>query len=265
MKTGEDMAEIETIGIISGGGWLGSAIARALLASGRATRDSLTCSYRSAIPADAPDCRWTRDNVELVAASQVVILSLRPGDWLGVGLDLRGRLVISVMAGVPVADIRHRSGATRIARALPNAAAAIGQSYTPFFLASDDPADDGRLTSIFATCGLVDRAESEDHIDYFTAMSGSGEAFPALLAQAMIADAKARDIPPDIAERAGRQVLIGAGRMLEQHGRPPAEVVQGFVDYAGTTAAGINAMRAHGFDEAVRAGLQAAYLKARPG
>jgi pyrroline-5-carboxylate reductase len=41
----------------------------------------------------------------------------------------------------------------------------------------------------------------------------------------------------------------------------PSETVKAFVEYAGTTAAGIIEMRRRGFDAIVEAGLDAAYQK----
>jgi len=257
------MVDVGRVGIIGGAGWLGTAIAKALLASGTVTAERLTCSYRSSKPENPLAGAWTGDNRKLVDQSDVVVLSVRPGDWNGVSIDAAGRLVISVMAGVTMEDIGRRTGSARIARALPNAAAEIGYSYTPFYLASAVPQDHAIVRAIFRSCGEVDAVTEEAHIDYFTAMSGSGAAFPAVLADAMMQDAIKRGVPPDIARRAAQQVIVGAGRLQEQSGASPAETVKSFVDYKGTTAAGILAMRESGFDLAIGAGLEAAFQKAR--
>ncbi len=128
---------------------------------------------------------------------------------------------------------------------------------------SDMPHDDAIVRTLFEACGSVDVVTDEDHIDYFTGMSGSGAAFPALLAEAMMGDAIDRGIPSEVARRAALQTLIGAARIFEAHGTMPAEIVKAFVDYKGTTAAAIQKMRELGFAAAVRGGLDAAYLKAQ--
>ncbi|MGH6807406.1 MAG: pyrroline-5-carboxylate reductase dimerization domain-containing protein, partial [Ensifer adhaerens] len=56
-------------------------------------------------------------------------------------------------------------------------------------------------------------------------------------------------------------VLIGTGRMLEQRDDCPTDTVETFLDYRGTTAAAIEAVRAAGFDAAVAEGLAAALKK----
>jgi len=56
-------------------------------------------------------------------------------------------------------------------------------------------------------------------------------------------------------------VLIGTGKLLEARADNPKDIVQTFLDYRGTTAAAIEAMRAGGFEAAVADGLAAALQK----
>src|SRR5699024_3470103 len=108
------------IGIIGGNGWLGSAIAKAAVASGTVAPDRLTLSGRSDKrgAADTPGAHWTRDNRELVDNSDVVVLSVRPEQFPGVDIDASGKLVVSVMAGVSAQVIAEQTRATeKIGRA----------------------------------------------------------------------------------------------------------------------------------------------------
>ena len=56
-------------------------------------------------------------------------------------------------------------------------------------------------------------------------------------------------------------MLTGTGRLLELNDALPADTVEAFLDYRGTTAAAIETMREAGFDEAVAKGLAAAFEK----
>lgn len=253
----------QRVGIVGGAGWLGSAIAKSLVSSGTIDPARLICSYRSKQPAEPTPWRWTSDSAELVASSDIVVISVRPADWPALSLEAGDRLVISVMAGIPMAELAERTGARRLARALPNAAAEVGASYTPVLMKSDRPDDAAIVRTLFEACGAVDMVSNEDHLDYLTTLSGSGPAFPALLAEAMIAGALERGISPETARRAALQTLVGAGRLFEALATVPAEVVRTFVAYEGTTAAAIRRMSELGFADAVRAGLDAAYLKAK--
>jgi pyrroline-5-carboxylate reductase len=142
---------------------------------------------------------------------------------------------------------------------MPNAAAAMRQSYTPWFAATGvTDADTAFVRALFETCGMTDEVMREEQMDLMTALTGSGTAFPALLADAMSRYAEAKGLPPAIARRAVTGVMAGAGRMMAADPASPREVVQTYLDYRGTTAAGLQGMIDGRFVDAVHAGLGAA-------
>jgi pyrroline-5-carboxylate reductase len=257
------MSEQIRIGVIGGGGWLGGAIVDAILAAGIVAPRSLALSYRRAPPAPLPDVVSTTDNQQLVDRSDVVIVSVRPADWRALDASAAGRLVISVMAGVPMVRLAEHFETARIVRALPNAAAAVRKSYTPWVCSTAANESDRAIARrIFEACGMADEVRSEADIDYFTGLSGGGPAFPALLAASMMDDAVARGVDPGVARRAVNALIVGAGRLLEAQDDDPHETVAAFANYRGATAAAIEAMRAAGFEAAIRDGLEAARRKA---
>lgn len=250
------------IGIIGGNGWIGGALARAVIGAGLLQPSRLTLSCRSAPPDWLPDATWTQDNQALVDRADVVILSVRPQDWPRIDISANDKLVVSVMAGIPITAIAARTGALRVARALPNAAADVGKSYTPWTASpAVTAADRSIIRGIFNTCGVEDEAPREADIDYLTGHSGTGPAYPALLATAMMRDAVAHGLPESMARRAVVSVLVGAGRLFEKTCENPADTVAAFVNYRGVTAAAIEAMLAGGFQDLISAGLAAALAK----
>ncbi|EPE96796.1 pyrroline-5-carboxylate reductase family protein [Rhizobium grahamii] len=250
------------IGIIGGAGWLGGSIAGSILRAGIADPADLTLSYRRSRPDRFAASHWTTDNQLLADRSDVVIMSVRPQDWGSVPVKLERKLLISVMAGIRVSALIERHATERVVRALPNAAAEVCCSYTPWMASPGVVADDRKLVrKIFGACGVEDEVGSETDIDYLTGMSGTGPAFPAFLAAAMMKHAIAQGLPADIAERAVVTMLTGTGRLLERQQDNPTDIVNRFVDYRGVTAAGIEEMRASGFDEAISNGLAAAFKK----
>lgn len=260
--SGAPMSELPKIGIIGGAGWLGGALAKGLVAAHATTPDRLRLSYRRSAPAFLQDAHWTRDNQDLADGADVVIVSVRPSDWPAVEVRIKGKLVISVMAGVAVDDLMRRLGADRVVRSLPNAAAEVNRSYTPWFASAAVTASDRQVvTSLFEAIGACDEVHTEAEIDYLTGLTGTGPAYPALLADAMIRDAVLRGVEPELAQRAVSMLLIGAGRLLEKFPRSPADIVREFVEYDGVTAAAIKAMLASSFADAVRNGLSAALTR----
>lgn len=257
--------EQRTLGIIGGSGMLGAALLRAVLRQeGWQGGWQVTISNRSGRAPDwAAGVAVTTSNVELVAGCDTVLLSLPPAVFAEMDLDLSGKLVISVMAGVDLEALQAQTGASRVVRAMSSPAAGQGLAYSPWVAsAAVDRADRQRVTQLFEACGATDEIVEEPLLDHFTAMTGPVPGFVAFFAEAMINHAIVQGIPPEIADRAIRQLFLASGQMLAE-GASAAEHVQEMVDYAGTTAAGLEAMRASPLSDLISAGLTAAAQKAR--
>lgn len=251
-------------GIIGATGWLGSALGGRLLSRGIVTPDRLAVANRSGARADyhGHQVRWARDAAELVALSDVVVVSVRPEDWPGLDLRAEGRLVLSFMAGVGADRLRACGG--RIVRAMPNAAAGIGQSWTPWW--ADDgvtEADRQAVKAVLSAIGTSDEIPQESQIDLMTALPGSGAAYPALMAVAMARFMTGQGVPEAIAWRAAEAAVCGGAAMLAGRIADAPALLAAYRDYRGTTAAGIDAAEAAGFSTAIQAALEAATTKAR--
>ena len=249
------------LGIIGGSGMLGAAILRAVLAQGGW---QVTISNRSGVAPDGADgVRVTQSNAELVAAADMVLLCLPPAVFADMSLDLSGKLVVSVMAGVDLAALQAQTGAVRVVRAMSSPAAGQELAYSPW-VATDavDALNRQHVTRLFQACGATDEITEEPLLDHFTAMTGPVPGFVAYFAEAMINHATAQGILAEVADKAIRQLFLASGQMLAE-GPTAAEHVQGMVDYAGTTAAGLEAMRASPLADLISAGLTAAADKAR--
>lgn len=205
---------------------------------------------------------WTLDNKLLAEKASAIVVSVQPGDFRSVDIAIEGKLAISVMAGINLATLSRQLGTERVVRSLPNAAAEVRQSYTPW-VASPNLSDEDRVVAdrIISAWGEADELRSELDVAYFTGLTGSGPAFPALLARAMARDAVTRGIDPMVARRAVVAVLKGAGALFQRNSDGPEDVVKRFVDYRGTTSAALEAMIASNFETAVSSGLEAALAR----
>jgi pyrroline-5-carboxylate reductase len=183
-------------------------------------------------PTLVPDAHWTHDNQALADRSDVVIVSVRPQDWPAIAVSAPGKLVISVMAGVRLAELAAHLGTSRIVRALPNAAAEVGKSYTPW-TATAQVMDGDRATvrRLLHTFGTEDEVATEAEMDYMAGLSGTGPAYPALLAVAMMRHAVAHGLPPEVVRRAVVALFVGTGRLFER-GDDPADTVRSYVEIA---------------------------------
>lgn len=254
----------DTLGIIGGTGWLGRAIAQAVLDTGVLAPAGLMVSNRSGGSDFAPGVRQVVDNRELVGLCDVVMLSIRPEQFPALDIDARGKTVISLMAGVSAATISARTGARVVVRAMPNAAVGNRRSFTPWYVAGElsDP-ERHWIQRLFECVGTAGEVPDEPCIDYLSALSGTGPAFPALLYTALANQAVAAGIPEAIARQAAHAVIVGGGEMLATH--EPQQMLDTLMAYRGVTAAALQSMAEQDFESMIGQALQAGAAVARRG
>jgi pyrroline-5-carboxylate reductase len=256
-----------TIGIIGGSGMLGSAILTALLESAAFKQSIFWISNRSGNGSGVEQrstIHFTKDNQELADACDVIILSVPPARFPDIDIRAANRLVISVMAGVTIDEMKSKTAAVRVIRAMSSPAASLAMAYSPW-IASSEVSSDNRdvMRKIFGACGTTDEVFDEQQIDHFTAMTGPVPGFVAYFAKCMVDHATSQGIAPDVADRAIRQLFVAGGTMLAADRASPADHVRWMIEYAGTTAAGLIAMERSNLSKTISDGLLAAADKAR--
>lgn len=253
------------IGIIGATGWLGSALGKRLLELGLVVAEDLVLLNRSG---PRPEYHghdrviWAKDATDLARQVDVVVLSVRPQDWPALDLRAEDRLVLSFMAGVRGEALRACGG--RVVRVMPNAAAEIGQSYSPWWAASKlSDADRAAVTQVLSAIGTSDELASEDQINLMTALPGSGAAYPALMAVAMAGFLRERGVAEQIAWRSAEAAVCGGAQLLAGRIAEAPAMVAAYRDYRGVTAAGLEAAEEAGFSRAILRALEAATEAAR--
>lgn len=256
-----------TIGIIGGSGMLGSAISSALLGSAAFEHAHFWVSNRSGTASGGEQSsivQVTADNQELVDACDVIILSVPPARFPDIDIRAPDRLIISVMAGVTIDEIKSKTAAVRVARAMSSPAASLSLAYSPWKASAEVTSDDrDTVRKIFEACGTTDEVFDEAQLDHFTALTGPVPGFVAYFAKCMVDHATSQGIAPDVADRAIRQLFLAGGTMLAADKASPADHVRWMIDYAGTTAAGLIAMERSTLSKTISDGLLAAADKAR--
>ena len=91
-----------------------------------------------------------------------------------------------------------------------------------------------------------------------TGLSGSGPAYVFLVAEALIAAGEAQGLAPDVADTLVRETIRGAGELLVQADRPPAELRADVTSRGGTTAEGLRVLEQAGIRAAFAAAVAAA-------
>ena len=257
----------QNIGVIGGTGQLGWAIAQGLLSSELIASKQLWISNRSGkSPAsnEWSGINFTTSNQDLVDACQIVILSVPPHLLSSLQINAKDCLIVSVMAGFTIEMIQQHTGANRIVRAMSSPAAAQQLAYSPWCVNTQvTDKDRETVTKVFNAVGLTDQVPDEDQIDRFTVLTGPVPGFIAFFADCMVKYAVNNGISTEIANRAIRQLFLSGGTLMANSTMSPGEHVKEMIDYAGTTAAGLQAMENSPITEDIGHGLDKAYEKTK--
>ncbi|MGN2436572.1 pyrroline-5-carboxylate reductase family protein [Pseudomonas syringae] len=255
----------ETLGIIGGTGWLGGAIAKAVLAKALLPAGNLVISNRSGShPLAQLGVCLVADNQDLVNRSDIVIIAVRPEHFASLNINATGKTIISLMAGITARAIARQTSASAVVRAMPNAAVEIEQSFTPWYCFGEiGGATKSLVQRLFECVGTASEVQQEDFIDCLSALSGTGPAFPALLMTALANQAIVAGIPADIAQLAAKNVVVNSSQLLAT--RDAQQMIDALVAYRGVTAAVLQAMTQGHFEAKIGRALQEGASIARRG
>ena len=211
--------------------------------------------------------RTVSSNAAAVEEADVVFLCVKPGDApaaLSSALPgMKGRLLISVAAGLRTSGIEALLPASRVVRAMPNTAAAVRRSATAISGGASASAEDTALaTRVFESLGQV-FVVPEDQMDVVTALCGSGPAFLYLVIEAMIEGAVASGLPRKLARDLAVATLDGTAALASRTGDHPALLREAVTSPGGTTIAGLLALENAAVRAAFAAAIKAASARAK--
>jgi pyrroline-5-carboxylate reductase len=249
---------------ILGAGQIGEALLSGLLSSGWRSAEELSASTRREERAvelrERHGIPVSLSNAEAAAGAALVVVAVKPQDLealLGeIGpLIQPEQTVLSVAAAIPTATIeRHLGKGVPVVRAMPNTPSTVHEGIAG--ICAGAHAGDEHLTLAEETLlhlGAVVRV-SEPYMDAVTAVSGSGPAYFALLAEAMIEAGILLGLSREISTQLVVQTMLGTAKQLRDGGMHPVELREMVTSPGGTTIAAIR--------ELERAGVRAAFLNA---
>jgi pyrroline-5-carboxylate reductase len=258
---------LEKVGIIGAGKIGGSLISR-LSASGDF---DLTVSdvHEEQLErfAEGYSVKTTTSNREAAEGNDLILMAVKPWD-VGAVLDeispaIKGseKAVVSVAAGVPIQTIEDRlPEGTPVLRVMPNVCAAVGLGSAVVAANESGGAYVSVVAGIFRHVGDVIELP-ERLFDAATALHGSGPAYVALFADALIQAGVREGIPRDVARRLVNGTIGGTAVLLKE--RAAHQIRDEVMTPGGTTAAAFIAMEKAGFVAAVYDGVEAATERAR--
>ena len=202
----------------------------------------------------------TTSNAEAIKGADVVVLAVKPQDLealLGeIGhLLTPAQTVLSVAAAIPTSRIERFLGDdVPVVRSMPNTPATVHEGIAGMCAGKHAGREHlERAGTVLRAVGDVVEVP-EEHMDAITALSGSGPAYYALLAEAMIEAGILLGLSREISTRLVVQTMLGTAKLLRDEHMHPVELRENVTSPGGTT---IRAIR-----ELEQAGVRAAFLNA---
>ena len=203
--------------------------------------------------------------LEVAAQCEIIQLGVKPQDQPalleGISAEINDKLIVSIAAGIGLAQIQH--AAPRCVRLMPNINAAVGQGMTAWCASEEVAAEEREFVRQYCECfGQVICLE-ERHFSAFLALAGSGPAFVYLFIDELARAGVAAGLPRSTALEIAAQSVLGSAAMVQGSDLHPCELADRVCSPGGTTIAGVNALREHGFAHAVSQAVLAAAARDR--
>lgn len=210
--------------------------------------------------------KTTSSNPEVASACDIIILAVKPQN-MGAVLDeiapaVTGeKTVVSIAAGITLAYLESKLRTKQLIRVMPNTPALVQEGMSVMslcgcFYGSGVNTVKAVLMSIGSVLTLP-----EEMMDAVTAVSGSGPAFFALFAEAMIAAGEKMGLTAADASVLVVQTLLGTAKLLDM-GMPPGKLRTMVTSPGGTTEAGLKVFGENSLQEIVSSALLAAQKRA---
>ena len=202
----------------------------------------------------------------LVAAeAEIMLLAVKPQSLSAAAIGLANApapCILSILAGVTLAQLETMFPEKAIIRAMPNTPAQVGAGVTA--IASNQlvtATQRDAVHKIFNAVGTVVEV-NESLMNAVTGLSGSGPAYVALVIEAMADGGVAAGLPRAIAMQLATQTVLGTAQLITETKLHPAQLKDQVTSPAGTTIAAIAQLEKAGIRSAMIEAVLAATRRA---
>lgn len=239
-----------------GSGRMAQAIIKGLVDQKIVAPDLITCTSAPDGTGEAAAAKfgihYTPDLSEVLGGADILVLAIKPQQLAQipaeVAAETSGKLVLSILAGTPLAKLQDRFPAARnIVRAMPNTPGQIGYGVTGYAPAA--PLSEADLSATEAILGALGKLlpVQESLLDAVTGVSGSGPAYVFEFVAALRDGGIAAGLDAETAYTLALETVRGAAELLRVVPETPEQHRDWVCSPGGTTLAGLAVMNGRDF------------------
>lgn len=252
---------------ILGGGNIGQALVKGFIKSGKIDPASLTLTRRKIkYLSELKDAgvHISGDNKKAVQESEIVILAVRPRQVPEILQEIApvlrsSQMLVSVATAVSIREISSLTGnKIQVYRAMPNTAAAVGESVTALSSSGNDGHDLQQVKEVFDLVGKT-YVIDEELMESAVVLNACGIAYFLRMIRAVMQGGIQIGFHAREAQVIAAQVARGAATLLLSSGNHPESEVDKVTTPRGVTIAGLNEMEHNGMSSALIKGITASF------
>lgn len=217
-----------------------------------------------------PKCALASGNSAAIRTADWVIVAVKPDVVSAVAKEISSdsstdsanvvgrKILISVAAGIRLADLEAMFGSDRVVRVMPNTPALVGAGACAYCCGAGISNDEklqvaAALEAVGIAVEVADKA-----MDAVTGLSGSGPALVCVVIEALADGGVLAGLPRALAQRLAAQTVLGTAKLVLETGLHPAELKDQVASPGGTTIAALQVLEQSG----VRGALMTAVKRA---
>lgn len=195
---------------------------------------------------------------QLIDESDLVVLAFLPNqlDNVTANVDFHNKLVVSVLAGINVAQLVAATRTTQIVRTLPNVNVANNQGLTAFAKETLTSTND-KIFNIFSDYLGDSVALAESQFPVFSAIAGSGPAYVFKFIDALAQAGIDNGLEAALATKIATQTVLGSATTLLKSSQTAQELQNAVASPGGSTRAGLDDFNDQNFDHVVSHAIKA--------
>jgi pyrroline-5-carboxylate reductase len=179
------------------------------------------------------------DNVKAASGADIVFIIVKPADvetvLKGISKEVKGKLVVSVAATVPLNFLKKHAPEAKLVRIMPNLGALVQASYTAYCCGTNvDEEDKRQIKTLLNMMGICEEVD-EKYMDALTALSGSGPGYLSIIIEALAYAGLKVGLPRNIALTSAAQTVMGTAKLVVDLKEEPAKIRDMTTTPGGTT------------------------------
>ena len=205
---------------------------------------------------------------EITKKMNLIMLAVKPQDTNTLFDQIKtflkpDHIVLSIMAGISIDNLKQNLGVGKIVRAMPNLPAQIGVGMTVFSAAQDvNEYELNFVKKLLDTTGEAFQVEKEEMLNAATAISGSGPAYVFYFMDAMVKSAMEMGFTSDEAATMIEQTFLGSTYLYKRSNLSCYQWIEKVASRGGTTEAALKEFDNQNVLDGIKKGVQAALKRA---